>query len=185
MIYSKNIYIYQHRTSASTSYIISLVLVCWFGDPLSFNQWQLQYIFVQVFNIECNSNNCRVALDSCKQREPGVLLFNSCNQRQPTTNTALKPTIANPFLIITSPIISRKNDVTRQVLWRSRTAPFPFRWPWKSKPKTRQLELKVKSCRCQNININWATKKTRLTFQNTGWLIGILIIAYYNPYITG
>ena len=32
----------------------------------------------------------------------------------------------------------------------------------------------------------WATKKTLITFQlNPGCLIGILIMAYYNPYITG
>ena len=35
-------------------------------------------------------------------------------------------------------------------------------------------------------NANWATKKNRPYFPwNTGWLIGILIMIYYNPYITG
>ena len=32
---------------------------------------------------------------------------------------------------------------------------------------------------------SWATFKTLLTFHYTGWLIGILITAYYNPNITG
>ena len=32
---------------------------------------------------------------------------------------------------------------------------------------------------------NWATKKTLITYHYTGWFIGILIMAYYNPYITG
>ena len=31
----------------------------------------------------------------------------------------------------------------------------------------------------------WATKKTLITFHYTGWLIGILIKVYYNPYIPG
>ena len=31
----------------------------------------------------------------------------------------------------------------------------------------------------------WATKKTLITFHCTGWLIGILIMVYYNPYIPG
>ena len=31
----------------------------------------------------------------------------------------------------------------------------------------------------------WATKKTLITFHYTGWFIGILIMAYYNPYIIG
>ena len=35
-----------------------------------------------------------------------------------------------------------------------------------------------------NTHITWATKKTP-TFHCTGWLIGILIMLYYNPYITG
>ena len=99
LLKKKKIYIYINivRLQVQAIYIISLVLVCWFGDPLGFNQWQLQHIFVQVFNIECNSNNCRVALDSCKQREPGVLLFNSCNHRQPTTNTVSHHNIAHNF----------------------------------------------------------------------------------------
>ena len=33
-------------------------------------------------------------------------------------------------------------------------------------------------------NIKWTTKKT-VTFHYTGWLIGILIMVYNNPYITG
>ena len=32
---------------------------------------------------------------------------------------------------------------------------------------------------------NMSNEKTLLTFHYTGWLIGILIMAYYNPYITG
>ena len=31
----------------------------------------------------------------------------------------------------------------------------------------------------------WATFKTLLTFHSTGCLIGILIMAYYNPHLTG
>ncbi len=31
----------------------------------------------------------------------------------------------------------------------------------------------------------WAVIKTLVTFHHTGWLIGILIIAYYNPHIVG
>ena len=31
----------------------------------------------------------------------------------------------------------------------------------------------------------WATFKTLLAFRYTAWLIGILIMAYYNPHITG
>ena len=31
----------------------------------------------------------------------------------------------------------------------------------------------------------WATKKNPPTFHYTGWLIGILILAYYNPHIVG
>ena len=34
------------------------------------------------------------------------------------------------------------------------------------------------------IIFKWATKKPP-TFHYTGWLIGILIMAYYKPYITG
>ena len=31
----------------------------------------------------------------------------------------------------------------------------------------------------------WATKKTLIIFHYTGWFIGILIMAYYNPYMIG
>ena len=31
----------------------------------------------------------------------------------------------------------------------------------------------------------WTTKKTLITFHYTGWLVGILILVYYNPYIAG
>ena len=31
------------------------------------------------------------------------------------------------------------------------------------------------------MNLIWAVMKTLLTFHYTGWLIGILILAYYNP----
>ncbi len=31
----------------------------------------------------------------------------------------------------------------------------------------------------------WAVMKTLLTFHYTGWLIGILVLAYYNPHIVG
>ena len=31
----------------------------------------------------------------------------------------------------------------------------------------------------------WATKKTLITFHDTGWLVGILIMVPCNPYITG
>ena len=31
----------------------------------------------------------------------------------------------------------------------------------------------------------WATKKPSPTFHYTGWLVGILIMAYYKPYLTG
>ena len=33
--------------------------------------------------------------------------------------------------------------------------------------------------------LNWATKKTLVAFHYTGWLIGILIMVYHNPYIPG
>ena len=36
----------------------------------------------------------------------------------------------------------------------------------------------------RDIIFKWATKKPP-TFHCTGWLIGILLMAYYNPYITG
>ena len=33
--------------------------------------------------------------------------------------------------------------------------------------------------------IQMSHEKNPLTFHYTGWLIGILIMVYYNPYITG
>ena len=34
-----------------------------------------------------------------------------------------------------------------------------------------------------NSDNNWAVIKTIVTFHYTGWLIGILVLAYYNPYM--
>ena len=34
-------------------------------------------------------------------------------------------------------------------------------------------------------NVHMCHEKNHPTFHYTGWLIGILIVAYYNPYITG
>ncbi len=45
--------------------------------------------------------------------------------------------------------------------------------------KTHMLNLKIQ------LWFKWAALKTLLTFHYTGWLIGILIRVYYNPYITG
>ena len=36
-----------------------------------------------------------------------------------------------------------------------------------------------------SIRIHMSHKKKPPTFHYTGWLIGILIMVYYNPYITG
>ena len=44
------------------------------------------------------------------------------------------------------------------------------------------FELPPPSC---DITIYMSHEKNRLTFHYTGWLIGILIMVYYNPYITG
>ena len=52
-------------------------------------------------------------------------------------------------------------------------------WPtYPSRPRTTPQKYALNEAIC-------ATKKTLLTFHYTGCLIGILILAYYNPYITG
>ena len=38
---------------------------------------------------------------------------------------------------------------------------------------------------CTTIGVQVSHEKNPPTFHYTGWLIGILIVAYYNPYITG
>ena len=48
--------------------------------------------------------------------------------------------------------------------------------------KKQNISLKTKK---QNTNPNVSHKKDPPTFHYTGWLIGILMMVYYNPYITG
>ena len=43
----------------------------------------------------------------------------------------------------------------------------------------------LRYCEFLDFNKMSASFKTLLTFHYTGWLIGILTMAYYNPYITG
>ncbi len=55
---------------------------------------------------------------------------------------------------------------------------FHFRCWKKIRPKLHSRRKPKKKLSC-------TTFKTRLTLDYTGWLIGILIMAYCNPYITG
>ncbi len=47
------------------------------------------------------------------------------------------------------------------------------------------LSIQYRDLYTPSLEVARATKKKPPTFHYTGWLIGILIMVYYNPYITG
>ena len=55
----------------------------------------------------------------------------------------------------------------------------------KSWNKTKPTQVLASHVRKFAVENRWATKKTLTTFHYTGWIIGILIMVYYNLYITG
>ena len=66
--------------------------------------------------------------------------------------------------------------------WKKKHFPFPQQFAQSRNPWER-FELYIGDYTSQLYT--WATKKTLITFHYTGWLIGILIMVYYNPYILG